>query len=215
MAERLKAHAWKACVGETLPRVRIPLSPPLGFTSKKFQIVSLLPETESPTLPPNCAVAGVSMGIENVRVLGIENVRVGALPCGGSGTTGAGRPLPRDAAPCHANGLPEAVTGRRFFVMRTSRCYGDPNGDKVVSRVSLKPKRPCCRCGRRADTGSGGNMPPSRAIAAPCRAGKQRPGGVRGVPGGVSDCASLEHLRRTQRPQSPCFLTRGVKEAIR
>ena len=28
MAEWLKAHAWKACVGETLPRVRIPLSPP-------------------------------------------------------------------------------------------------------------------------------------------------------------------------------------------
>jgi hypothetical protein len=28
MAERLKAHAWKACVGETLPWVRIPLSPP-------------------------------------------------------------------------------------------------------------------------------------------------------------------------------------------
>src|SRR2546430_16756076 len=29
MAEWLKAHAWKACVGETLPRVRIPLSPPV------------------------------------------------------------------------------------------------------------------------------------------------------------------------------------------
>ena len=28
MAEWLKAHAWKACVGETLPWVRIPLSPP-------------------------------------------------------------------------------------------------------------------------------------------------------------------------------------------
>ena len=28
MSEWLKEHAWKACVGETLPRVRIPLSPP-------------------------------------------------------------------------------------------------------------------------------------------------------------------------------------------
>src|SRR5579859_5953043 len=28
MAERLKAHAWKACIGETLSRVRIPVSPP-------------------------------------------------------------------------------------------------------------------------------------------------------------------------------------------
>ena len=31
VAEWFKAHAWKACVGETLPRVRIPLSPPRGF----------------------------------------------------------------------------------------------------------------------------------------------------------------------------------------
>src|ERR1700694_2836640 len=29
MAEWLKAHAWKACVRETVPWVRIPLSPPL------------------------------------------------------------------------------------------------------------------------------------------------------------------------------------------
>jgi hypothetical protein len=29
MAEWLKAHAWKACLGETLTWVRIPLSPPL------------------------------------------------------------------------------------------------------------------------------------------------------------------------------------------
>ena len=29
MAERFKAHAWKACKGETLSWVRIPFSPPL------------------------------------------------------------------------------------------------------------------------------------------------------------------------------------------
>src|SRR5262249_13045955 len=28
MSEWFKEHAWKACVGETLPWVRIPLSPP-------------------------------------------------------------------------------------------------------------------------------------------------------------------------------------------
>src|SRR5579864_8021817 len=33
MAEWLKAHAWKACIGETLSRVRIPLSPPFCFQS--------------------------------------------------------------------------------------------------------------------------------------------------------------------------------------
>lgn len=31
MAEWLKAHAWKACVRETVPWVRIPLSPPTPF----------------------------------------------------------------------------------------------------------------------------------------------------------------------------------------
>lgn len=30
VAEWLKAHAWNACIGETLSRVRIPLSPPLS-----------------------------------------------------------------------------------------------------------------------------------------------------------------------------------------
>src|SRR6266850_788503 len=33
MSEWLKEHAWKACVGETLPRVRIPLSPPSNLFS--------------------------------------------------------------------------------------------------------------------------------------------------------------------------------------
>ena len=28
MAERFKAHAWRACIGFTLSWVRIPLSPP-------------------------------------------------------------------------------------------------------------------------------------------------------------------------------------------
>ena len=31
MSEWLKEHAWKACVGETLPWVRIPLSPPTSL----------------------------------------------------------------------------------------------------------------------------------------------------------------------------------------
>src|SRR5438067_1739496 len=35
MAEWLKAHAWKACLGETLTRVRIPLSPPHSAIATK------------------------------------------------------------------------------------------------------------------------------------------------------------------------------------
>ena len=42
MSEWLKEHAWKACVGETLPWVRIPLSPPnlvfVFFLSKSQEI---------------------------------------------------------------------------------------------------------------------------------------------------------------------------------
>src|SRR3954466_6938899 len=33
VAEWLKAHAWKACLGETLTRVRIPPSPPYSQAS--------------------------------------------------------------------------------------------------------------------------------------------------------------------------------------
>src|SRR5215467_9659733 len=40
MAEWLKAHAWKACIGETLSRVRIPLSPPFPFETPDFQAVA-------------------------------------------------------------------------------------------------------------------------------------------------------------------------------
>jgi hypothetical protein len=32
MSEWLKEHAWKACVGETLPGVRIPIFPPLKLS---------------------------------------------------------------------------------------------------------------------------------------------------------------------------------------
>lgn len=39
MSEWLKEHAWKACVRETVPRVRIPLSPP--FFYPKSSIVRL------------------------------------------------------------------------------------------------------------------------------------------------------------------------------
>src|SRR5438105_3182577 len=46
MAEWLKAHAWKACVRETVPWVRIPLSPPsLNFprwTTIFYDFVRLL-----------------------------------------------------------------------------------------------------------------------------------------------------------------------------
>ena len=46
MSEWSIEHAWKACVGETLPRVRIPLSPPIklfyDFTIPRLHQVSTL-----------------------------------------------------------------------------------------------------------------------------------------------------------------------------
>jgi hypothetical protein len=46
VAERLKAHAWKACVGFRLPRVRIPLSPPLfdldGVSKSPVKLIRLM-----------------------------------------------------------------------------------------------------------------------------------------------------------------------------
>src|SRR5262249_45442714 len=44
MAEWLKAHAWKACIGETLSRVRIPLSPPLIRNAEFIFIAVEYPE---------------------------------------------------------------------------------------------------------------------------------------------------------------------------
>src|SRR5580765_5137861 len=44
MSEWLKEHAWKACVGETLPRVRIPLSPPISCQRQtRLTITALVP----------------------------------------------------------------------------------------------------------------------------------------------------------------------------
>src|SRR4051794_23337135 len=41
MAEWLKAHAWKACVRETVPWVRIPLSPPCRDFDAKLRFRAL------------------------------------------------------------------------------------------------------------------------------------------------------------------------------
>ena len=42
MAEWFKAHAWKACKGETLSWVRIPFSPPFIVSKNKIFLWSRL-----------------------------------------------------------------------------------------------------------------------------------------------------------------------------
>ncbi len=56
VAEWLKAHAWKACIRETVSRVRIPLSPPINlfklfFFIRKFIALVVLPPHFTPQLP--------------------------------------------------------------------------------------------------------------------------------------------------------------------
>ena len=52
MSEWLKEHAWKACVGETLPWVRIPLSPPC---LRYFVRQNLYRCTSVPKFDPKCS----------------------------------------------------------------------------------------------------------------------------------------------------------------
>src|ERR1700737_5261658 len=52
MAEWLKAHAWKACVRETVPWVRIPLSPPNPLENTRF--LWLCYRQPQPQPLPNC-----------------------------------------------------------------------------------------------------------------------------------------------------------------
>src|SRR4051794_9082300 len=57
MAEWLKAHAWKACIGETLSRVRIPLSPPVSIPT-----LAVYTQTESMWTRRSFLEAGFGLG---------------------------------------------------------------------------------------------------------------------------------------------------------
>ncbi len=74
MTEWLKVHAWKACVGETLPRVRIPLSPPHSRSARtcRSEPASGTPRLSPlrariPLLPPVFAHRRVSMASSPAR----------------------------------------------------------------------------------------------------------------------------------------------------
>jgi hypothetical protein len=73
MTERLMVHAWKACVGETLPRVRIPLSPPISAERSAF---ALLAAIRPPLEPPFILLDATS------RQRGRRLARLGYCPSG-------------------------------------------------------------------------------------------------------------------------------------
>src|SRR4051794_18385161 len=56
MAERLKAHAWKACVRSRVPWVRIPLPPPTELSKPLLYLgVSQMARNVPPTIPQRAA----------------------------------------------------------------------------------------------------------------------------------------------------------------
>ena len=69
MSEWLKEHAWKACVGETLPWVRIPLSPPIAVFSGQFRLLTRFYPSSVPHLA-SCA-RGQALGL-SVRARRVE-----------------------------------------------------------------------------------------------------------------------------------------------
>jgi hypothetical protein len=50
MAEWLKAHAWKACVLERVPRVRIPVSPPYPSQNQPKNLTCYCSRQRIPTV---------------------------------------------------------------------------------------------------------------------------------------------------------------------
>ena len=74
MAERFKAHAWKACVRESVPWVRIPLCPPTHFASNLIVHNNELSRATLPTVPhpllsqPNLDVIPLQV-VDAVRVI--------------------------------------------------------------------------------------------------------------------------------------------------
>jgi hypothetical protein len=64
MAEWLKAHAWKACIRETVSWVRIPLPPPVKLKLRiNFQSLALYPQRKTHTalspLPPPWSIEDI------------------------------------------------------------------------------------------------------------------------------------------------------------
>ena len=76
MAEWLKAHAWKACIGETLSWVRIPFSPPLIF-NLKTPYIQKNPKIENSFKKSNIIVVNTNLFQHNLKRDFIKNFKNG------------------------------------------------------------------------------------------------------------------------------------------
>src|SRR6266850_2143125 len=99
MSEWLKEHAWKACVGETLPRVRIPLSPPIKlFYGLDFLFSGPAVSKMSPKLRGVRGELLISWVFSSdvAILLGLQGARPrGAFPASADDGRPTGRPLRR------------------------------------------------------------------------------------------------------------------------
>ncbi len=71
MSEWLKEHAWKACVLERVPRVRIPLSPPVFHNAFVVMIPSATrvgPRTVEPCEPRQVRKEAAAAGVGALRI---------------------------------------------------------------------------------------------------------------------------------------------------
>jgi hypothetical protein len=111
MSEWLKEHAWKACVGETLPWVRIPLSPP-EFTAN--------PRTRS----------GQTMSVTPNQDAQLRWRRVVANARAAERNTAVGRPSPASSCSTDAACMPTWRPKRVMYI-----AFADRDGAAVCGRV--------------------------------------------------------------------------------
>ena len=86
MTERLKVHAWKACVRETVPRVRIPLSPPNIDIGKKVFLYDCSGRSCAMEACEPCQVR------KEAALSGSLHAPRGCLPCGLTGKPAGSSP---------------------------------------------------------------------------------------------------------------------------
>ncbi len=135
MAERLKAHAWKACIGETLSRVRIPLSPPEYIERRRASYPSVFREIAALNAGRTGFLFGKrSVGLDFIRYSRIANVEWK------HGVEAAGRL--RGAQACRGWVAPRSVFPPRARV-----------GNESVGGACERKTRACERFGSRSRFG--------------------------------------------------------------
>jgi hypothetical protein len=144
MSEWLKEHAWKACVGETLPWVRIPLSPPNSSLRSAFGGASRLQARRDAPAAPRERARIPAVRTRFLAALGLAE-RAGsgttrvtsAVERGGGGEAG----LIADAGPTMRarEALRPVRAVRRPDRLRTPRSEPSVGGGVARCRV-------CCSC---------------------------------------------------------------------